>query len=700
MDKAYDHKKYESQIYKLWEKSGAFKPEIQKSKKPFCIIMPPPNANNPLHIGHAREVATQDILIRYHRMKGEAVLWLPGADHAGIETQYVFEGKLAKINKSRFDYDSSTLFKMIWDDVQANRHIMEDQLRKLGASCDWSRAKFTLDGDIVSIVNQTFKKLYDDGLVYRGERIVNYCTRCGTSFSELEVNHVERDDNFYFLDYGIITIATTRPETIFADVAVAVNPKDKRYSGLIGKMATIPLINRQIPIISDSLVEMEFGTGALKITPAHDTTDFEIGQRHQLPIISVIDSSGFMINTPKKYVGLNVKRAREAVFADLEDEKKIKKIETIHHNVGACYRCKSTIEPMISKQWFVKVKPLVEGALAAISKKDVKFVAPKYEKIAKHWLKNLNDWNVSRQIVWGIQIPAWRCEKCFEWTVTEGETPSQCKSCKARKLTRDMDTFDTWFSSSQWPFATLKTTDDHDFDYFYPTSVMDPSYDILPFWVIRMIMLGIYLTGKVPFRYVLLHGLVRDKNGVKISKSKGNVIDPIEMTERYGSDALRAALVWGVLVESDNSLSEEAIRGQRNFANKLWNVARFVDMYQDNNNEKGVVVKPKTKNVDDLKILKELNETIKAMTKLLDKYRLNEAAKELYDFIWNSFANDYLAKTKARQEEAQPVLRYVLRETLKIAHPFLPFVSELIWQNNFAQDRSDLLIISTWPKAK
>ncbi len=690
MEPQYDHTKYENDLYKKWEESGAFSPKTN-NKKPFTIIMPPPNASDPLHIGHAREVATQDTLIRYHRMRGEPTLWLPGADHAGIETQFVFERKLKEKGQSRFDFDRDTFYKMIWDNVQSNKKIMEDQLRRLGASCDWTRNKFTLDSDIVNIVYKTFKNLYDDGLIYRGERIVNYCPRCGTAYSQLEVDYVERDDNFYYLDYGTVTIATTRPETIFADVAVAVNPKDKRYKNLIGKTAKIPLINREVPVIEDNLVDISLGTGALKITPAHDPTDFEIGQTHKLPVISVIDEKGRMTGTPEKYIGMKAKEARAEVVKDLELAGKIKKIDVIHHTVGTCYKDHGLIEPMVSKQWYIKVEPLAKKALESIKSKDVKFAAKKYEKIAIHWLRNLKDWNISRQIVWGIRIPAWRCEKCLEWTVTNGSEPTGCVNCKHKTLTQDIDTFDTWFSSGQWPFATLQSTKEGDFKEFYPTTVMDPSYDILPFWVIRMLMLGLFVTGKVPFENVLLHGLVRDKFGVKISKSKGNVIDPIEMANKYGADALRMASIWGVLVENDNSLSEENINGQRKFANKIWNIARFV-LQNGVSNEKSKV---KAMDEDDWFILDELNKTIRIVTRDLNKYRLNEAAEEIYDFIWHKFADVYIEKVKDRREAAQPTLNKVLDKSLRLLHPFMPFVTEQIWKE---MGKEGLLISSEWPK--
>ena len=693
MDKAYNHLEHEEKIYKLWEDSGAFTPKVDSKKKPFTIIMPPPNANDPLHIGHARFVAIEDILTRYHRMKGEAALWLPGEDHAGIETQFVFERKLKEKGKSRFDYDRDTLYKMIWEYVDEQKHVMKKQLKQLGASCDWTRSKFTLDPKIVKIVYETFKKLFDEGVIYRGERIVNYCPICGTAYSQLEVDSVEKEDSIYYLDYGVIQIATTRPETIFADVAVAVNPGDARYKKLIGKKAIIPLINRGIPIIGDYLVDKEFGSGALKVTPAHDALDFEIGQKHNLQVVTVIDEKGRMINTPQKYIGMKAAPARLEIADDLRRAGKVKKEEKVKHLVGICYRCKSTIEPSISKQWFLKVESLTKRSLLAIKNKEVKITTKRYEKMAIHWLKILKDWNISRQIVWGIRIPAYRCEKCLAWTITDGTAPQTCSSCSHTELVQDADTFDTWFSSGQWPYATLMTTGDKDFEYFYPTSVMNTAYDILPFWIIRMIMFGFYKTNKTPFSEVLFHGLVRDKEGQKISKSKGNVINPIEMAEKYGSDALRMGLIWGALVENDISLSEENIRGQRNFANKFWNIARFVlSEPQDADKKTGTI------NANDRWIKKELKTTIKKVTKSLDKYRLNDAAEEIYDFVWHKFADVYLETTKDRRSDAQKTLEYVLEESLKLAHPFMPFVTETIWGILPSKEKRGLLISTNWPK--
>ena len=681
MEPQYNHQKYEAEIYKKWEESESFTPKINQKKKPFTIIMPPPNANDPLHIGHARFIAIEDTLIRYHRMKEDPTLWLPGSDHAGIETQYVFEKKLKEKGQSRFDFDRDTLYKMIWDYVQNNTGVMESQLKKLGASCDWTRFKFTLDPEIVKIVYKTFKKLYDDGLIYRGERIVNYCPRCGTAYSQLEVNYVERDDKLYYLDYGTITIATTRPETIFADTAIAVNPKDKKYQKLVGLTAKIPLINREVPIIEDSLVDIDTGTGALKITPAHDPIDFEIGQKHKLPNIAVIDASGRMIGTPSKYIGMKAETAREEVVKDLIEASKLVKTESIHHTVGTCYRDHGLIEPMISKQWFLRVEPLVKKSAEAIKKGTVKFVAKRFEKIAKNWYKNLKDWNISRQIVWGIRIPAYRCEKCLEWTITDGQEPQKCKKCGNNKLVQDSDTFDTWFSSGQWPYATLQTTKKGDFEYFYPTSVMETGFDILPFWIIRMIMLGLYVTDKVPFSEVLIHGLVRDKEGQKISKSKGNVINPIEMVDKYGADALRMGLLWGALVENDVSLSEENVNAQRKFCNKIWNAARFVMQFNGKANKNSLFEA-------------HINTVVNETTKHLDKYRLSQAAELLYSEFWHWYCDECIEKAK-KGEIGDGELKWGLTTFLKLLHPFMPFVTEQIWAE---MGEKELLITSSWPK--
>ena len=698
MDKVWDHQKYEKDIYKLWEKSGVFTPKAEKGKKAFTIIMPPPNANDPLHIGHARFVSVEDIIIRFKRMMGLTTLWLPGADHAGIETQYVFEKKLAIKEKSRFDYERDELYKMIWNYVEQNKGVMEKQLRILGASCDWSRFKFTLDPDIIKIVYQTFKKLYDAGLIYRDIQLVNYCTRCGTAYSNLEVNHVERKTPLYYMKYGPFTLATTRPETKFGDTGIAIHPDDKKHKKYLGKTIEVEgLIGKfKIKVVSDKNVDPEFGTGVIKVTPAHDPVDFEIGKKHNLKVKQVIGFNGKLNEKAGKYKGLTVNQARKQVVSDLDKKGLLVKTDNSYtHTVGVCYRCKTVIEPLPLKQWFLKVKPLIQKSLNAIDKGKVKFTTKRFEKISRHWYKNLKDWNLSRQIVWGIQIPAFKCQGCNEWTITDGQKPKECSLCKHTKLIQDQDTFDTWFSSSQWPYATLKTTKPGDFKHFYPTSVMETGYDILPFWVIRMIMMGIYSTGDVPFKNVLIHGLVRDASGQKISKSKGNAIDPIEMIQKYGADALRMGIIWGSLIENDISLSEENIRGQRNFSNKIWNIARFI-LLKD---KKAKILKPKTNNKDDLWIMEELDKTIIGTNKALAKYRLNEAAEIIYEFIWHIFADKYLEKSKKRKTNAQDTLEYILLNCLKLLHPFMPFVTEEIYQRGFANKKGDLLITSPWPSS-
>ena len=654
MDKNYDHLKYEKEIYRKWEESGAFAPK--GDGKPFTIIMPPPNANDNLHIGHARFVAVEDILIRYHRMTGKPTLWLPGADHAGIETQFVFEKKLKEQGKSRFDYDRQTLYQMLWDYAQKNKSNMEDQLRSLGASCDWSRNKFTLDPDIVKIVYQTFAKLQKDGLVYKGERLVNYCTICGTGYSELEVDRVERVDPLYYVKYSDeVTVATTRPEPIWADTHLAVNPKDKKHTHLIGKKVTNPLTGKEMEIIGDDFVDPEFGTGIVKLTPAHDFNDFEVAQKHNLPIIRAVGQNGKMVEGAGKYEGMKVKMARATVVEDLREKGAIERVdENYKHVIGICYRCKSVIEPMPSKQWFIKVAPLVKLAKEAVKSGKTKFPAKRYEKIYMHWLDNLRDWNISRQIVWGIKIPV------------EEET----------------DTFDTWFSSGQWPFVTLMTGQPGDFEKFYPTTVMNTAYDILPFWVMRMMMLGLYVTGKVPFETVLIHGLVRDKEGQKISKSKGNVIDPIVMTDKYGADALRMALVWGANVDNDISLSEDNVKGMRNLANKIWNAGRFVESAKLN-------ALPSAHKIEN-----ELKKIIKEVTEHLEKFRLNQAAELIYDKFWHWYCDEVIEMAKSGKI-SQEDLKQGLKVFLKLLHPFMPFVTEAIWRELGLPGQ---LILQSWPR--
>ncbi len=718
MDKAYDPKFSEPVMYSLWEQGGYFTPKkVDKDALPvgrqaFTILLPPPNANADLHVGHALYVV-EDILIRYHRMKGDPTLWLPGADHAGFETQFVYEKHLAKEGKSRFDFDRDTLYKNIWDFVHANRGAMENQLRRLGFSLDWSRNTFTMDPKIVTTVYKTFKKLYDDGLVYRGARLVNYCTKCGTGFSDLEVKHEDIIGKLYFIRYEVngmpdpIVVATTRPETMFGDMAIAVHPTDKRYKSFIGKTAVIPLSGREIPILSDSVVKKDFGTGAVKITPAHDHNDFETGKRHDLQMLQVIGLNGKMMAVPEvptEYQNLSVVNAREAIVANLGPS--IDHIDENHSMVkGSCYKCGRTIEPLPLKQWYVKVKPLTDKAKDAVKTKQIEFVPKRFEKLALRWFTDFHDWNVSRQIVWGIRIPAWQCTACNEWTITDGSTPESCAACTKTQLTQDTDTFDTWFSSGQWPFATLLASEKSDFEYFYPTSVMETGYDILPWWVCRMTMLGLYMTGNVPFKTVYLHGLVRDAKGQKMSKSKGNVINPLKMVDQYGADALRFALIFGTAAGNDQALSEDKIRGMRNFANKLWNIGRFIEMNLENPNlktqipEYSLKLHTSLKSPNDKRILSELTMLTAKVTKNIENYRLSDAAKSLYDFTWHKVADVHLEKNKERFKSGDPqalaVLLHVYTTILSLLHPFMPFVTEAIYQQLLKGKVP--LMVSRWP---
>ena len=750
MEKRWQPQKNEAQIYQFWEKNKYFTPKIDPTKKPFTILLPPPNANDPLHLGHAMYVI-EDILCRWHRMKGEPTLFLPGTDHAGVETQYVFEQKLQKEGKSRFDFDRQTLYRMIHDYVEKYRGVATRQMRQLGFSLDWSREKYTLDPDLLKTVFTTFRKLHRDGLVYRANRIVNYCPHCGTSFSDLEVNYVERDDFLYYLDYGPIQIATTRPETIFADVAVAVNPKDRRYRKLVGQKAVVPLIDKEVPIISDALVDPQFGTGALKITPAHDTTDFEIGQRHHLPAPSVISTEGKLVNVPQKYQGLTVKEARRVVVADLEKAGKLVKKEPLHHTVGTCYRCGTTIEPLLLPQWFVKIQPLAKPAIAAVKKGRTKIIPRRFEKLYFNWMENIRDWNISRQTVWGPRIPAWYCLDCnpdthLEFIDQNGQrvkgkyrdlkkkysfaemkaglqnltAPTnaryftkpvkKCPVCGGQHILQETDTFDTWFSSGQWPLTTLGYPDSPDFKYFYPTSVLDTMWDILFFWVARMIMFGLYLAGDVPFRVAHMHARVVDAQGRKMSKSKGNVLNPIDLVEKYGADALRMALVYGVAPASDIALSEKKVEAMRNFANKVWNAARFVlltkrEFPNSLPAQAGKFQIPKRTKKEDQKILAELKNTVETVNQQLEKYRFGQALEIIYQFFWHQFCDQYLEAVKNRRQEALPVLFQVLLTSLKLLHPFAPFVSEAIYQEFRRQLphhpllQAEALAIAPWPES-
>ncbi len=697
MDKVYNQQGIEEKIYKTWEEKGFFSPEVNKGKE-YSIILPPPNANAPLHFGHAMYVI-EDILIRFKRMQGRRALWLPGADHAGFETQFVFEKKLQQDGKSRFDYDRETLYKMIWDFVQGNRPVMEGQLKRLGFSLDWSNRKFTLDDDIVKIVYKTFKNLYDDGLLYRAKRLVNYCTFDGTSFSDLEVIYEERQNPLYYIKYGPLVLATTRPETKFGDTAVAVNPKDKRYQKYIGKELEIETVlgKSKIKVVADEMVDMEFGTGVVKITPAHDFNDYEVSLRHNLPMVQVINYDGTMGERAGKFSGMYVRQARKAIVEEMQEKGLIDHIdENYKHRIGLCYKCKNPIEPLPLEQWFIKMKPLAEPAIKAVKKGAIKIYPKDMEKMYFQFLENIKDWNISRQIVWGIRIPAWQCKDCKSWVVTEGDAPEKCTNCSSKNLIQDEDTFDTWFSSGQWPYATLKTTNNQE---YYPTTVMETGYDILRWWVARMVVLGLYVQKKleveneskqIPFQNVVLHGLVNDPLGKKMSKSKGNVVDPLELVDQYGADAVRFSLVYGTALGNDQSLSYPKLDAARKFTNKLWNMARFIEMKRKESKKDGDL------SAGDKEVSEKTKALAKDITRLLNLYDFNHAAQNFYEYIWHEFADKYIEDVKQRintKTYTNLLDNYLI--FLKLLHPFMPFITEEIYKKLWGT--GDYLIVSKWP---
>ncbi|MBU1557461.1 valine--tRNA ligase, partial [Patescibacteria group bacterium] len=686
--KPYDPKNTEGKIYEVWQKSGFFNPDNlpERHKDPFTIIMPPPNANGSLHAGHAVFVTLEDLMVRYKRMQGFKSLWVPGADHAGFETQVVYEKKLEKEGRSRFKMEPKELYDEIMSFTLHNKSFMEGQLRELGASCDWSREKFTLEPEIIKTVNDTFKKLSDDDLLYRGKRIVNWCTKHQTSLSELETTAVEQIDKFYYFKYGPFTIGTTRPETKFGDKYVVMNPKDERYSEYKhGQKIDLEWINGPITatIIKDEAVDMEFGTGVMTITPWHDAVDFEIGKRHDLDCEQIIDFNGKLLPIAgPEFEGKNINNVREDMVKKLESKGLLVRIdENYNHTVKTCYKCNRIIEPQIKEQWFVKMKPLAEKAVEAVESGEVNFVTEKYKKIFLHWMNIIEDWNISRQIVWGIPIPAKICEDCGEGMVDLENEIVRCTKCGGA-VRQDPDTFDTWFSSGQWPFAALSYPEGEDFKEFYPTDVMETGADIIFFWVAKMIMFGIYRTGKVPFKNVYLHGMVRDGKGLKMSKSKGNVVNPLDMSDKYGTDALRMALVIGNTPGTDMNLDEAKIKGQKHFANKLWNITRFV---LSNTEEINFENRPEIVKAD-IKLLEELDETVKEVTKNIEAYRFYLAGEIIYHYVWDRFASEILEESKSIIEGSDDTLKNsrkwtlikILRDTLKVLHPFMPFITEEI----------------------
>ncbi len=707
MDKRFNHAELEQQLYSFWEESGAFVAQIDKKKQPFTIILPPPNANADLHVGHAMFVY-EDIMIRYNKLRGKEVLWLPGFDHAGFETQFVFEKHLKKQKKSRFDYDRDTLYQMIWDFVEENKPVMRNQLKRLGFALDWSKEQYTIDPKIVEIVYNTFKKLFEDGMLYRKQRLVNYCTRCGTSFSDLEVNYEEKTTKLWYLKYPLkddpsqgITVATTRPETMLGDVAVAVNPKDKRYKNMIGKMLILPIMNREIPVVADEMVDPKFGTGVVKITPAHDENDWQVAQRHNLPLIQVVGFNGRMTEEAgPKYTGMKTAQAREEILKELTETGGLEKEKDYTHRVGVCYKSGDIIEPLPLEQWFINIKPLAQAAIKRIQNDEITFYPKKYKRLALQILENYHDWNISRQIVWGIRIPAFRHKQTGEWKV-EIDTAAQQKLIATGEYEQDQDTFDTWFSSGQWPFATLQAlgTDKNGesyFNYFYPASVMETGHDILRAWVARMIMLGDYMTGDVPFTHVFLHGMVRDKHGQKMSKSKGNVVNPIEFMDKYGTDALRAALIFGTKDGGDTNISEEKTIGMRNFANKIWNIGRFIWLGENPSPDAPPFEKPETDPKATAKVIKEMEKefatTLKTYRKHMDKDQYSKAFDLCYHVMWHRIADYYIEALKDEMRsgnvEVLSSLKNVYFGLLVMLSPFIPYVTEAVWQVFHGKDTS------------
>lgn len=708
--KPYDPQESESNIYEMWEKSGYFNPDNlppidgKERNESFCIIMPPPNANGSLHAGHALFVTLEDIMIRFARMRGKKVLWFPGADHAGFETQVVYEKKLEKEGRSRFKMDPQELYKEILEFTLHNKSFMENQLRQLGASCDWSRMLFTLDDRVTKTVYETFKKLVDDGLAYRGARIVNWCAKHQTSLSNLETTSEERTEKFYYLKYGPFVIATSRPETKFGDKYVVMHPDDKRYKEYIhGDTFELEWINGPITatVVKDEAIDMELGTGVMTITPWHDATDFEIAQRHNLDYEQVIDEFGKLMPIAGEFEGMKILEARDKIIEKLEGKGLVEKIdEEYTHSVSLCYKCNRLIEPQVKAQWFIKMEPLAKPAIKAVENDDVHILTEQHKKVALHWLNNIRDWNISRQIVWGIPIPAKICSDCSEGFVDIEDELMDCKKCGG-KLLKDTDTFDTWFSSGQWPFITLDYPDSEDFKTFYPTSVMETGHDILPFWVLRMIMLGIYRTGDVPFTNVYLHGMVRDAKGKKMSKSKGNVISPIEISDQYGTDALRMSLIVGNTPGTDLNLDPQKVGAYKKFANKLWNVTRFILTETEGFDHKS---NPERTEAD--KTLHErLNELATDVTSDLENFRYHLASDKIYHYIWHEVADKILEDSKpilggddkAAKLSRQWILYEILITSLKILHPFMPFVTEEIWQS-LPHKETDMLMVAKWPE--
>ncbi|MDD5190549.1 MAG: valine--tRNA ligase [Dehalococcoidales bacterium] len=692
MPKAYDPKNVEDKWYHYWLEKDYFKPVIDKKKKPFTIIMPPPNVTGDLHMGHALVASLEDIMTRWHRMKGDPTLWLPGVDHASIAAQVVVERLLVKEGTSRYKLGREKFLERMWQWTNECRTKIGLQHRRLGASCDWSRETFTLDPGPSLAVRTTFYNLYNKGLIYRGERITNWCPRCATVLSDLEVEHKDTNGHLWHIKYpladgsGFVIVATTRPETMLGDTAVAVNPEDERYTGLVGKYILLPIMNRRIPIVADAIVEKEFGTGAVKVTPSHDPVDFDIAQRQNLPRINILNKDATMNENAGPCQGMDRFACRKWVVEELERLGLMIKIENYSHAVGHCERCGTLIEPMASLQWFMSMGPLAKPAIAAVADGKIEIIPERFNKVYLNWMENIRDWCISRQLWWGHRIPAWYCQDCGEIIVAIDE-PKACPKCKSLKLVQDTDVLDTWFSSGLWPHSTLgwpKQTED--LKYFYPTTVMETAYDILFFWVARMIMMSIENMGEIPFKYVYLHGLIRDEKGDKMSKTKGNVTDPLKVIEQIGADALRFAVVQGTGAGNDSKMSPVKLEAGRNFANKLWNATRFVIKSIPAENP-DLTIHPKSLTIEDRWILSRLNDTVTEVNVMLENFQFGEALSRIYDFLWGDYCDWYieLAKVRLRPESKEssplPVLVHVLESSLRLLHPFMPFITEELWQN-------------------
>jgi len=706
LDKQYSPQNVEDRTYKFWCDHKYFHAEVNPNKKPYTIVIPPPNITGQLHMGHALDETLQDILIRWRRMEGYETLWLPGTDHASIATEAKIVEAMRKEGITKEEIGREKFLERAWEwKAQYGGRIVE-QLKKLGSSCDWDRERFTLDEGCSKAVREVFCKLYDKGLIYRGERIINWCPHCLTSISDAEVEYEDQAGHFWHLRYpfkdgsGYLELATTRPETLLGDTAVAVNPNDERYKDMVGKTLILPIVHREIPVIADDYVDIEFGTGVVKITPAHDPNDFEVGLRHNLEVINVLTPDAKIVDDYPKYAGMDRYEARKAIVEDLEAEGALVEIEDYSHNVGTCYRCGTTVEPRVSKQWFVKMEPLAKPAVEVVRNGEVKFVPERFDKTYFHWMENIKDWCISRQLWWGHRIPAYYCDDCGEVMVSAQEVHT-CSKCGSNHVHQDPDTLDTWFSSALWPFSTLGYPDDtKELEYFYPTDTLVTGYDIIFFWVARMIFSGVEHMGQVPFHTVLIHGLVRDAQGRKMSKSLGNGIDPLLVIDQYGADALRFTLATGNAPGNDMRFSDEKVKASRNFANKLWNAARFVLMYLGNDYSYPGL--PKDLAIEDKWILSKVNTLAKEVTDNLERFELGIAVAKLYDFIWDVFCDWYIEIAKIRLQSgegadtAKAVLVYVLTDILKLLHPFMPFITEEIYQA--IPHNTESIMISKWPE--